>query len=111
MTEATGYASKYNRTEKMNYWNSNINMIDMRNRNNFEWIAGFGVGYKLKNVRLFFDTRYYGGLTSITDPDHSSDNEMLATEYYYADAPLKMNKFEMGVSISYTFINSVKRIK
>ncbi len=111
MTEATGYASRYNRTEKMNYWNSNISVIDMRNRHNFEWVAGAGLGYKLKNVGLFFDTRYYGGLTSLTDPKHRFDNEVLQTEYYYVDSPLKLNKFEIGVSISYTFINSVKRIK
>jgi len=111
MTKATGYASKYNRTERMNYWNSDIDVIDMRNRHNFEWVAGAGVGYKLKNVGLFFDTRYYGGLTSLTDPAHRLENELLQNEYYYVDAPLKLNKFEIGVSISYTFINSVKRIK
>ena len=111
MTKATGFASKYNSTENMNYRISNIDMLDMRNRNNFEWVAGFGVGYKLKNVRLFFDTRYYGGLTSITDPDRSMSYEKLVTDYYYSEAPLKMNKFEIGVSISYTFINSVKRVK
>ncbi|MGE5419839.1 MAG: outer membrane beta-barrel protein [Chloroflexota bacterium] len=111
MTKSTGYASRYDRTEKMNYWNDNIDVIGMRNRHNYEWIAGAGLGYKLKNVRLFFDMRYYRGITSLSDPDHRFDNEMLQNEYYYVDSPLKLNKFEMGVSISYTFINSVRRIK
>lgn len=111
MTKATGYASKYDRTEKLNYWNDNIDVIGMRNRHNYEWIAGAGLGYKLKNVRLFFDLRYYGGITSLTDPDRRFDNEMLQNEYFYVDSPLKLKKFEMGVSISYTFINSVRRIK
>lgn len=111
MTEASGYASKYNRDEKMNYWNDNIDVLSMRNRHNFEWVAGAGLGYKIRNVRLFFDIRYYRGITSLTDPAHRDENELLRDEYHYVDQPLKMNKFETGVSIAYTFINSVKRTR
>lgn len=111
MTESTGYASKYDRDEKMNYWDDGIDVLNMRNRHNFEWIASAGLGYKIKNVRLFFDLRYYRGITSLTDPEKGDVNELLRDEYHYIDQPLKMNKFETGVSISYTFINSVKRVK
>lgn len=111
MTEAKGYASKYNRNERIRYWNSDIDVIDMRTRHNFEWVAGAGLGYKIKNLRFFIDARYYGGLTSLSDPEHGDVNELLFNDYFYTDSPLKLNKFEIGVSISYAFINSVKRIK
>lgn len=90
---------------------NNVDMMPMRNRNNFEWVAGAGIGYKLKNLRFFGDIRYYGGLNSLTNPEHRLDNQMLTEDYLYVDNAIKMNKFEIGVSISYTFINSVKRIK
>ncbi len=90
---------------------NNVDMMSMRNKNNFEWLAGAGIGYKLKNLRFFGDIRYYGGLNSFTNAEHRLDNQMLTEDFLYVDNSVKMNKFEIGVSISYTFINSVKRIK
>jgi len=84
-------------------------MLGMRNRNNFEWIAGAGVGYKLKNLRLFADVRYYGGLNSITKPETVAINNTLATDYLYMDNYIRFNQFEIGASVSYTLFNSVKR--
>lgn len=90
---------------------NNIDMLEMRNRHTFEWIAGTGIGYKLKNLRLFLDARYYGGINSFTNPEKGFSNSMLVNDFYYVDNRVKLNQFEIGASISYTFINSVKRIK
>lgn len=90
---------------------NNVDMMPMRNRNNFEWVAGAGIGYKLKNLRFFGDIRYYGGLNSLTNSEHRLDNQTLIKDYLYVDNSIRMNKFEIGASISYTFINSVKKIK
>jgi hypothetical protein len=111
MTKSAGYVSKYDNSKNVTTYISNIDMIEMRTRHNFEWVIGTGLGYKLKNVGLFFDVRYYGGLTSLTNPDHRNDNEILLSDFYYVDNSIKMNKFEIGVSLSYTFINSVKKLR
>lgn len=111
MTKSVSNVSKTDKTENMTYYVNGINMIDSRNRINFEWIAGAGIGYRIKNVGLYLDLRYYGGLTSLTNPESGKQPDFLQNDYYYFDNKLKMNKFEMGASISYTFINSVKRIK
>jgi hypothetical protein len=90
---------------------SNINMLGMRKKNTFDWLAGVGIGYKLKNLRLFFDIRYCGALNSITDPSKRLNNPTLINDYFYIDNSVKLNQFEIGASISYTLINSVKKKK
>jgi hypothetical protein len=86
-------------------------MLEARNRNTFEWIAGVGVGYKLKNLRLFIDARYYSGINSITNPEKGLNNSTLTNDYLYFDNEVRFKQFELGASVSYTFINSVKRIR
>lgn len=111
MTKANGYAT-------INYTNidstattGNINTLGIRNRHTFEWIAGVGIGYKLKNLRLFLDARYYGGMNSFTNPEKGLNNSMLINDFFYVDNSVKLKQFELGASVSYTFINSVKRIR
>jgi hypothetical protein len=111
MYQATGNVNKYNSEDDLIYIMNNINVLDMRNRHNIEWLAGAGVGYKIKNLRMFADMRYYGGITSLTNPSRRFENETLINEYSYIDNSVKMNKFEVGVSIAYTFKNSVKKIR
>ncbi len=92
-------------------YSGDINMIEMRNRNTFEWLAGAGIGYKLKNLRLFIDIRYYGGFNSFTNPEKGLDNNMLVNDYFYVDNAVRLKQFEIGASASYTLFNSVKRIR
>jgi hypothetical protein len=111
MTKATGNATKDYPDDVPSVTTEDINMLSMRNRNTFEWIAGAGLGYKLKNLRLFIDVRYYGGTKSITNPEKGTANSMLFNDYRYIDNSVRFNQFELGASVSYTFINSVKRIR
>lgn len=112
------YMTKANGNATINYTSidsaattGNINMLGMRNRHNFEWIAGAGIGYKLKNLRLFLDVRYYGGLNSFTRPEKGLENTRLVNDFFYIDNSVKLNQFEIGASVSYTLFNSVKRIR
>jgi len=89
----------------------NISMLGLRNRNTFEWIAGAGIGYKHKNLRLFLDARYYCGINSFTNPEKGLSDNVLVNDFYYIDNNVKLNQFEIGASISYTLINSVKRVR
>lgn len=111
MTKATGNATKDYSEDLPSVTTGDISMLEARNINTFEWIAGLGVGYKLKNLRLFADVRYYGGIKSITNPEKGLINEMLTSDYLYIDNEVKLNQFEIGASVSYTFINSVKRVR
>jgi hypothetical protein len=112
MAKATGNGTKdYPEPDRPSETTGDINMLEMRSRNNFEWIAGAGIGYKMKNIRIFADIRYYGGLNSITNPEKSIINNILLNDYLYVDNYVKLNQFELGASISYTFCNSVKRTK
>lgn len=88
-----------------------INLLSMKNRLTGQWNAGVGFGYKLKNLRLFLDARYLGGMSSITAPEKSDLFPELKNDYFYIDQEMKINQFELGATISYTFINSVKRKK
>jgi hypothetical protein len=111
MTKATGNATKDYSEDVPSVTTGDINMLSARNKNTFEWIAGVGVGYKLKNLRLFIDARYYSGINSITNPAKGLSNNMLVNDYLYIDNSVRLKQFEIGASFSYTFINSVKRIR
>jgi hypothetical protein len=92
------------------YWH-NIDMIEMRQKYTYDWIVGAGIGYKLKNLRMFLDIRYYGGLNSFTDASKRLHYPVLASDWFYVDNTVKLSQFEMGASISYTIFNSVKKIR
>jgi hypothetical protein len=89
----------------------NMNLLTMKNRLTGQWNAGVGIGYKLKNLRLFLDARYLGCLGNFTAPEKSDLFPELKNEYFYIDQSMKINQFEVGATISYTLINSVKRKK
>jgi opacity protein-like surface antigen len=111
MIKADGNAMiKYVDSESPVY-SGDIDMIEMRNRHTFEWLAGAGIGYKLKNLRLFIDLRYYGGFNSFTNPEKGLDNTLLVNEFFYVDNSVRLKQFEIGASASYTLFNSVKRIR
>jgi hypothetical protein len=110
MTKATGSADKdYHEVGRPSVTTGDVSMLEARNRSTFEWIAGVGLGYKLKNLRLFVDVRYYRGLNSITNPENGLLNNSITNDYLYIDNYVRLSQFEMGASASYTFINSVRR--
>jgi hypothetical protein len=88
----------------------NINLLPMKNRLTGQWNAGIGIGYKLKNLRMFLDARYLGCTGSFNDPEKSDLLPELKNDYFYIDQEMKINQFEVGATISYTLFNSVKRI-
>ena len=86
-----------------------IDMMEMRNRHIFEYVIGTGIGYKIKNLRLFLDARFYGGLNTLTNADKRLANNELVNTYFYVDNSVRINQFEFGASVSYTLFNSVKK--
>lgn len=88
---------------------SDMSVMDLRNTNVWCWNAGAGVGYKLKNLRIFIDARYHGGLKSMNNP--ARQNETLVNDFFYTDNELTINQFELGASMYYTLFNSVRRIR
>jgi hypothetical protein len=88
----------------------NINLLPMKNRLTGQWNAGIGIGYKLKNLRMFLDARYLGCTGSFNAPEKSDLFPELKNDYFYIDQEMKINQFEVGATISYTLFNSVKRL-
>lgn len=92
-------------------YHNEIDMTSLRNKNNFEWLAGGSIGYKIRNIRIYLDARYFGGLTNIVNPSQRKSNTELVEDYSYIDNDFKFNKaLEIGASISYIFKHSVKKI-
>src|ERR1035437_284793 len=100
----TGNKTPYMSTES-------ANMLSMRNQNSFEWIAGAGFGYKFKNLGIFLDATYCGGLNSITNSAKRFNNTGLTNDYFYIDNSVKLNNYEIGISISYTIKNLIKKVR
>jgi hypothetical protein len=93
------------------YSSGNVDVTSSRNLNTFEWVVGGGIGYKLKNLRLFLEWRHYGGLNSFTNPPGPAGSNPLSANYSYVDNAVKISKTEIGASISFTLKNSVKKKK
>jgi hypothetical protein len=109
MTQAFAYAS-YGSLRGTGA-NDNIDVLPMRNQNEFEWLCGAGIGYKIKNLRIFLDWRYYGGINSFTNDARRLDNQLLNSTYAYTDNKVTLSKSEIGASISLTFKNSISKKK
>jgi hypothetical protein len=93
------------------YSSGTTDVLSARKLNMFEWVVGGGIGYKLKNLRLFLEWRYYGGLNSFTNSSGQGSINPLTPNYSYTDNAVKINKTELGASISFTLRNSVKKKK
>lgn len=88
-----------------------IDMLSQRNKNTFEWLIGGGIGYRFKNLGIFIDARYSRTFNTITNSAQRYNNTLLVNNYYYVDNGIKLNKYEIGLSLSYTLINSIKKVK
>ena len=99
--------------EKTEYYliHENVDVLEMRNKNNLEFLAGAGIGFKFKNLGLFLDARYCGGLNSLTNSSNRFDNKTLTNDYFYIDNAIKLNKYELGISISYTLKNLIRKVR
>ena len=108
MTKALGSASltKNNTTN----FSGNVDMRPMRNLISWQFTIGAGIGYQIKNLRLFLDARYLGGLNSLSNGSERAQNSFLMKDFYYIDNSFKLNQFELGASVSYTLFNSIKKI-
>jgi len=86
-------------------------VLPIKNKLTWQWNSGAGIGYSLKNLRFFVDVRYLGGVGSMSAPEKSDLLPILKDEFFYIDQEMKINQFEFGLTISYTLLNSVKRIR
>jgi len=88
----------------------NVDMRPLNNKYTGQWNAGAGFGYSYRNLRFYADVRYLGEVGSYKEPEKSYLIPELKEIFFYVDQKLKINQFEVGVTISYTLFNSVKRI-
>jgi hypothetical protein len=114
LKDATANLNEYVINPNTGYLTSNsyangVNMMNMRAVNTFEWVYGLGIGYKIKNLRLYLDWRAYAAMNTLTDASKRMNNVDLYNYYSYVDNGIKLNKSEIGASISYTLKNSVKK--
>jgi hypothetical protein len=89
--------------------NGNIDVTDLKNQNNCEWLVAGGLGYTIKRLRLYLDLRYYGGITSLTNPAVGLNNSTLVNQYYYVDSRVLLNQFEFGATAAFTLSYKVKK--
>jgi hypothetical protein len=90
---------------------SGYDVLPIKNQVTGQWNAGAGIGYSFKNLRFFIDARYLGGVGSLSAPEKSDNLPFLKNEFFYIDQEMKINQYEVGLTISYTLFNSVKRMK
>ena len=89
----------------------NLDVLPINNKLTGQWNAGAGIGYSYRNLRFYADVRYLGEVGSYKAPEKSFLIPELKEDYFFIDQEMKINQFEVGVTISYTLFNSVKRRK
>jgi hypothetical protein len=89
----------------------NFDISPLRKGLIWHWNAGAGIGYSLRNLRFFVDVRYMGGIGSFSTPEKSDLIPVLKDRFYYIDQEMRLDQFEVGITLSYTLFNSVKRIR
>lgn len=89
----------------------NVDMRPLNKKYTGQWNAGAGFGYSYRNLRFYADVRYLGEVGSYKEPENSYLIPELKEVFFYVDQKLKINQFEVGFTISYTLLNSVKRIR
>lgn len=90
---------------------SSADVLSQRNKNTFEWLAGTGIGFRFRGLGIFLDARYTGGINSFTNPSKRYDNDIFINNYFYVDNSVRINKFEIGLSLSYTLKNAIKKVR
>jgi hypothetical protein len=101
----------FNGTQNTISKDNDIDVLSMRNRNSLEWLVGAGVGFKFRNLGIYIDGRYSAGVNSLTNSANRFNNKTLTNDYFYVDNSVKLNKYELGISISYTLKNLIKKSK
>jgi hypothetical protein len=100
----TGAQSEYTSVES-------FDVLTQKSRNSYEWLAGVGGGFRFRGLGIYIDARYTGGLSSLNNSANRFQNSTIVTDYFYVDNAVKMNKYELGLSISYTLKNVVKKVR
>lgn len=88
-----------------------FDVLTQKSSNSYEWLLGLGGGFRFRGLGIFIDARYTGGLSSLNNSANRYQNSNIVTNYFYVDNAVKMNKYEIGVSISYTLKNVVKKVR
>ncbi len=87
----------------------NVDMLPLNNKLTWQWNTGAGIGYSYRNLRFYADIRYVSEVGSYKAPEKSDLIPRLKEDFFYIDQEMKINQFEVGVTIGYTLFNSVKR--
>lgn len=90
---------------------ASADVLPQRNQNTYEALGAVGVGYRFKNIAISVDARYTKGLSSLTNPAQRYANSLFINDYFYVDNSILLNKYEIGVSLSYTFKNVIKKAR
>lgn len=88
-----------------------IDVTPLRNKNSFSWLGGGGIGIKFKGLGIFLDVRYTGGINSLSNSANRFGSAILVNNFFYIDNAFKLNKFEAGISLSYTLKNAIKKVR
>lgn len=81
----------------------NLNAMDRRNKWEYGFLMGGGALYKIGQVNVTLDIRYFLSAYSnnITNTDNRYKNDNLFYNYYYIDDDLRLNTLAVSLSLIY----------
>ncbi len=86
------------------------NMLDIgekRSQGTFSALIGAGVKFKIPRGHIFFDMRYYYGLTELVIPENRWDQET-TFRYYYTDGDFITDNLSFSIGYRYLFYRITK---
>ncbi len=84
-----------------------VDISDRRNSSSINGVFGGGVKNKVPGGYLFFDLKYFYGLSQLVNPDNRWDQETAFT-FYHADGDFHLNYFTFSIGYRYSFYKSIK---
>jgi tetratricopeptide (TPR) repeat protein len=121
LADVGGYAgylvtasNSFSRTNSvLNFEKREENLNAKQRMNNWEYglFYGAGASYKIKNVHLVLDLRYYLSYANITNEDNRYADERLFYSYYFFDDNLRLNNLAISLSLIYNVNYKVIKAK
>jgi hypothetical protein len=111
LSSRSDFSATLNATSGEVQQENNLNSMSRRNKNEYGLIYGGGVMYKIKQVDIAIDVKYYKSYANITNEDARYNNQSLLYNYYFIDDDIQLSNLTISLSLFYNLNYQVLKSK
>lgn len=111
LSSRSNFSETLNETTKEVNEEINLNSISRRNNNDYGLLYGLGVMYKVKQIDIGLDVKYYQSFANITNTDNRYNYQSLLYNYYFIEDDIQLNNLAISLSLFYNLNYQVLKSK